>query len=205
VRVTPNEVHFEDPEFNDVLYPSAGKRKIDRPEYAAARAGSKFQAPMDRFSSLHANKLSRLSPAPGSIVATAQHDVHRRRRNALNSFFSGASVRRLEPIIQEHLEKMLVRMQKSGKQCEVAELHHMFKACASDIITLYAFGDSFHFMDQPDYGQPYFQAGEAFNSMTHVFGAFPWLLTLATSAPGWLIKYLNPEMTEFVDRREVID
>ncbi|OBT53237.1 hypothetical protein VE04_06884 [Pseudogymnoascus sp. 24MN13] len=97
---------------------------------------------------------------------------------------------------------MLVRMQKSGRRGEVVELHHMFKACASDIITLYAFGDSFHFMDQPDYGKPYFRAGEAFNSMTHVFGAFPWLLTIATSVPGWLFKHLNPEMTEFVDRRE---
>lgn len=144
-----------------------------------------------------------LFPAPGSIVATAEHDVHRRRRNALNSFFSGASVRRLEPILQEYMCKMLHRMQKSGMQCEVVELHHMFKACASDIITLYAFGDSFHFMDQTDYGQPYFRAGEAFNSLTHVFGAFPWLLTIASSTPGWLMKYLKPEMTEFVDRREV--
>ncbi|KAK4243558.1 cytochrome P450 [Corynascus novoguineensis] len=143
VRITPNEVHFEDPNFNDVLFPSLGKRKIDRP-----------------------------------------------------------GVRRLEPIIQEYMGKMLVRMQKSGTQSEVVELHHMFKACASDIITLYAFGDSFHFMDQSDYGKRYFRAGEAFNSMTHLFGALPWLLTIASSVPGWLLKYLNPEMTEFVDRRE---
>lgn len=101
------------------------------------------------------------------------------------------------------MDKLLVRMEKSGKRCEVVEPHHMFKACASDIVTLYAFGDSFHFMDQPDYGRAYFRAGEAFNSMTHIFGAFPWLLTLATSAPGWLVKYLKPEMTEFVHRREV--
>ncbi|WDK14961.1 cytochrome P450 [Colletotrichum graminicola] len=154
VRITPNEVHFEDPTFNDVLYPSLGKRKIDRPG------------------------------------------------NALNSFFSGASVRRLEPILQDHMERMLFRMQESGTQCEVVELHYIFKACASDIITLYAFGDSFHFLDQSDYGVPYFRAGEAFNSMTHVFGAFPWLLTVASSAPGWLLKYLNPDMAEFVDRRE---
>jgi cytochrome P450 len=138
------------------------------------------------------------------MVATVQHDVHRRRRNALNSFFSGASVRRLEPIIHEHMEKMLARLQTSGKRTEVVEPYHMLKACASDIITLYAFGDSFHFMDQPDFGRPYFQAGETFNSLTHVFGAFPWLLTLALSTPGWLIKLLSPNMTEFVDRKEVI-
>lgn len=44
VRITPNEVHFNDPEFNDVLYPGPGKRKIDKPEYAALRAGSECQS-----------------------------------------------------------------------------------------------------------------------------------------------------------------
>ncbi|KAF2120196.1 cytochrome P450 [Lophiotrema nucula] len=178
VRVNPNEVHFEDPDFNDVLYPGLGKRR-DKPEYAALRAGT-----------------------PGSIVATAEHDVHRRRRNALSSFFSGASVRRLEPIIHEHVGRLLSRMQDCGIHHEVVELHHMFKACASDIITLYAFGDSFHFLEKKDFGQPYFEAGDTFNGLTHVFGAFPWLARLAIATPGWLVKILNPSVSDFVDSQE---
>jgi hypothetical protein len=44
VRVTPNEVHFNDPDFLDIIYPSRGKR-IDKPGFVAVRAGSKHLRP----------------------------------------------------------------------------------------------------------------------------------------------------------------
>jgi hypothetical protein len=40
VRITPNEVHFNDPEFIDTLYPGPG-RKTDKPLWFALRTGSK--------------------------------------------------------------------------------------------------------------------------------------------------------------------
>ncbi|KAL7787160.1 cytochrome P450 [Trichoderma ceciliae] len=178
VRVTPNEVHFDDPDFHDVIYPSRGKR-INKPEFVAVRAGT-----------------------PGSIVATVDHDIHRRRRNALNSFFSGSSVRRLEPIVKGHVEQIFRRMADSAKREEVVEMHHLFKACASDIITFYAFGDSFSFMHEQDYGRRYFEASDKLNSLTHVFGNFPWLRALAATAPDWAMKKIFPSMSEFLDKKK---
>ncbi|PTB66762.1 cytochrome P450 [Trichoderma citrinoviride] len=142
VRVTPNEVHFDDPSFLDVIYPSRGK-KINKPD-----------------------------------------------------------VRRLEPIVKQQIEQIFRRMEDSAKRQEVVKMHHLFKACASDIITLYAFGDSFSFLHQPDYGRGYFDACDQLNTMTHVFGNFPWLRILASSAPDWAMKKLLPSMSEFLDKKE---
>lgn len=41
VRVTPNEIHFDDPDFLETLYPNRGKN-VDKPEFVAVRAGSKW-------------------------------------------------------------------------------------------------------------------------------------------------------------------
>jgi cytochrome P450 len=127
-------------------------------------------------------------------VSTLDHDLHRRRRNALNSFFSVASVRWLEPIITEHLEKLLSRMEIFGKSGEVLQMHHIFKACASDVIIVYAFDDSFEFMNQLDYGKSFFDSIDVFFYMTHLFALVPTLVQFAQNAPSWLLKIFIPNL-----------
>ena len=56
---------------------------------------------------------TRALPVPLSIGGTAQHDLHRRRREALNPFFSKKSVQALEPMISA----------KKGLLCERIEEH----------------------------------------------------------------------------------
>ena len=83
-------------------------------------------------------------------------------------------------------------------------MHHVLKAYTSDVITEYAFGDSFHFMDAPDYGKPYFEATDFYFSLTHVFGHFPWYACLVQLAPAWIIRTLSPTLRELVDKQTVI-
>ncbi|KAI1156181.1 cytochrome P450 [Nemania diffusa] len=123
VRINPDEVHLDDPEILDTIFPSAGRR-TSKPKVVGKRTGT-----------------------PNSMVATMDHDMHRRRRNAVNTFFSTASIQRLEPIMQDHISRI-------------------------DVITIYAFGDSFGFLDEPDLGRPYFEATGLFFELTHIFGHF---------------------------------
>jgi len=85
------------------------------------------------------------------MVATIVHDTHRKRRGAMANFFSKASVRNVEPIIQNSLKKLLSRMEDAGNSGEKMPLIYVFKAATSDIITKYAFGQSTNFMDLEDY------------------------------------------------------
>ncbi|KAM7188881.1 Cytochrome P450 [Naviculisporaceae sp. PSN 640] len=177
VRITPNEVHFADPEFLDELYPTGG-RKINKPSWFALLTGT-----------------------PYSIVSTVPHDLHRQRRNAMNSFFSTASIHRFEHIMKEHLSKLLSRLDASGRAKEIVKIHDVFKAAASDIITMYAFDNAFHFLDMPDYGQSYFEATHEFFLLTHVCLFVPFLYPLIQNAPGWLLKILFPGLSPVRDRQ----
>ena len=150
----------------------------------------------------HTNDVLRL--APYSIVSTPDHDLHRQRRNTLSSFFSVASICRLEPIIKDHMAKMLLRMEQSGKSGEVLQMHYVFKACASDVIAMYSFDDSFHFMDEPDYGRSYSESTNVFFYLTHVFGMLPALADFAQNAPIWLLKIFIPNLRQLRDRQTVL-
>jgi cytochrome P450 len=52
------------------------------------------------------------------VFGTPQHDLHKMRRAALSPYFSMASVRRLQPVIQERVDLLLKRLKElrdSGK------------------------------------------------------------------------------------------
>ncbi|KAI0391296.1 cytochrome P450 [Xylariaceae sp. FL0594] len=172
VRINPDEVHLDDPNMLDTIFPGPGRR-TNKPDVVGKRTGT-----------------------PNSMVATMDHDMHRRRRNAVNAFFSTASIRRLEPIMKEHMERMLVTIAEYGKAGGPVQLHHLFKACTSDVITMYAFGDSFGFLDKPDLGRPYFEATDMFFGLTHLFGHATWLAVVLQSLPIWAIAAFVPSLRE---------
>ncbi|KAJ8124653.1 hypothetical protein O1611_g8987 [Lasiodiplodia mahajangana] len=174
IRINPDEVHFDDPDIIDTVFPGAGRR-TNKPKVVVVD-----------FS----------VGAPNSMVATVDHDMHRRRRNTVNAFFSTASIRRLEPIMKEHIDKMLILVSEYGKAGGPIQLHHLFKACTSDVITMYAFGDSFHFLDQPNLGRPYFEATDLFFGLTHIFGHATWLAVIIQSLPIWAIGFFIPSLRE---------
>jgi hypothetical protein len=104
IRINPFEIHIETPEFYEKVYAGSGKRR-DRWDVFTKQFG-----------------------IPDSIFATNDHETHRIRRAALNPFFSKASVRRLQPVLDERLDRLLGRFsgfQESGKPMI---LNHAFAA-----------------------------------------------------------------------------
>ncbi|GAW17834.1 hypothetical protein ANO14919_073010 [Xylariales sp. No.14919] len=177
VRINPDEVHFDDPESIELLFPTGGRR-TNKPWQIQKRTGT-----------------------PDSLVATVDHDTHRRRRNAISPFFSTARIRALDPIIREHMDKLLARMEDAAFNLGVIQMHPLIKACTSDIINLYAFGDSFHFLDREDLGRPYYQATDVFFRLTHWFGHFTWFADLVHSLPFGLVAFLLPAMKEMYRKK----
>ena len=105
--------------------------------------------------------------------------------------------------MKEYMAKMLSRMEVSGRSEEVVQMHHVFKACASDVITIYAFGDCFQFMDEPDFGWSYFESTDWFFYLTHIFGLVPWLVHYVQNMPGWAVRTFLPTLSQLRDRQDV--
>jgi len=132
VRITPDELHINDPSFLPELMPAGGRRR-------------------DKYSRMI--QVFGFSQAAG---ATADHDLHRTRRAAMSKMFSKESVRRLEPIMRMNLDKLLVRLrefQDSGKEISLLP---MFGAFTNDVISEYAYGFSMNWVQGPQFNQVFF-------------------------------------------------
>ncbi|GAP91979.1 putative cytochrome p450 [Rosellinia necatrix] len=179
VRINPNEVHFNDAEFINDIYPTT-RRKTDKPSFVGWRSGT-----------------------PDSIVATLRHDTHRLRRNSISAFFSDASVGRVEPNIKKRLTRMLERWDKLGRGGGVVlKMSTVFQAYASDIITSYAFGDCFNFLDDDDWGEEYFSSQDKYFKLTHIFGCFPFVIRIVNNMPSWIMGIFIPNLSAMLKKQE---
>ena len=86
MRITPWEVHVNDVEFLDDIYPPSSRRR-DKYGYQ-----------------------TRTLPVPLSVGGSLQHDLHRKRREALNPFFSKKSVQGLGPMISGKVDLLCKRL-----------------------------------------------------------------------------------------------
>lgn len=181
VRINPNDVHINDPEFIDEVF-AGGTKKRDK------------------------NKIIvRMFGLPESTVSTLPHDLHRMRRGALNPFFSKQSIRRLEPIIQNVLQKLLGILDDFRKEQKPTPMSLIFKAVTSDIISEYAFGESGNCLGMKNFNEGYFKAiGDQF-LMIHAFTHIPWLNPLLQSLPDCVTAWLNPVMASFYKVQDVSD
>lgn len=90
-------------------------------------------------------------------------------------FFSKASIRRLEPMIQDIIAQVLNRMDICGKSGEVIPMNTVYKALTCDVITRYSFGKSTNFVTKEDYNSACFDATKK------MFECLPWMYHI-----GWL-------------------
>lgn len=133
VRISPDELHVNDPSFLPELMP-AGKHRRD-----------KYPRLIQLFG---------FSQATG---ATADHDLHRTRRGAMSKMFSKESVRKLEPIMRTTLDKLLFRLKGFQESGEEIDIKSMYGAFTNDVITQYAYGFSMNWMEAPRFNETFFK------------------------------------------------
>jgi cytochrome P450 len=174
VRIRPDVIHMSDPLFIEHIYSGTGKRR-------------------EKYKTTTKPLL-----APGAVLATGDHELHRRRRATLNQLFSKKSVRRLEPHLQETLHRLLQRMEEWGATSSPAPMSLAFKAATKDIISNYAFGKaSSSSLDKEDLDEAYF------NSIPQGVGVFfalyfHWVAKVMIKMPLSMVLFLNPSLAVFI-------
>jgi hypothetical protein len=98
VRINPNEVHIDDPQFYPTIY-SGGTRKVNKDVSTVAGFA-----------------------VPNSAAATVGHAHHRSRRGYMNPYFSKRSIISMEPMIHEHISALCSRLEGALKEGSMISL-----------------------------------------------------------------------------------
>ena len=165
-------VHINDPEFIDQLY--TGPSRI--------REKTKFFCDgIPRFKNVVA-------------FASQGHELHRRKRAPLSTFFSKKSVRRIEPIIQDKASRMLEVLRRHGRSGTPVNLRLLYTAANNDIITEYSFGKSWDSLKAEDLNEDFFHAFHNFTKAFHVNSYHPWFFGLMMSLPRQVLARMMPAL-----------
>ncbi|KAL4955914.1 cytochrome P450 [Aspergillus filifer] len=169
VRISPHELHINDPEYYEVLY----SRDSPRNKYAY---------------------FTKQFGVTRSMVATIDHHHHRLLRSNMNPYFSTARVRRQESLIQSLVDKLCERLQDYKGTGVPINLQHAFTCFTTDVVSDYTMGAGFHYLDEPDFIPDWSEtiAGSAKSGV--YIKAFPWLGEVLSLMPQWLLSRVYPGM-----------
>lgn len=174
VRINPYELHIETPEYYDEIYAGGGKRR-DKWDWFCNQFG-----------------------IPESTFATASHEKHRMRRAALNPFFSTASVRRLQPLIEERLDKLMGRFAEFQDSSKSMTVSLAYAAFTNDVVMEYAFARCDHRIEAKDFDPSFHDASIVGSTMGHMTKQLTWVLPLMQTLPDWVTIQLNSDMASYV-------
>lgn len=174
----PHEVHLSDPSNCDKIY----------------TLGSKYPKHDDFYYSIGVEQATFTTSGPAE---------HRVKRAALNKHFSRRKVLQLEGIVKQKVDKMLSRMQSAFEMTGQIDLHYPFRAVSVDIVTDYAFDNSYGFLNQPEFGREFFDMVRGFGPATLFFQSFPEFRQRALKVPLWIGKMINKHLERMIALREV--
>lgn len=179
VRIRPDVLHINDPEYIDQLFGTAGKRR------------DKYKIAVNGFATF------------GSGLGTTKHDLHRSRRGALNPFFSKQSVRRVNPILQRTLAKVLRNLSAAANTDEPMKMNLLYSATTSDIIYDYCFGQSANNLDREDLNEPFFSAFTEAGRGFHFACWNPWIVPFMRLMPMKFMVIIMPQVEVFLNQVQV--
>ncbi|KIV82822.1 hypothetical protein PV11_04895 [Exophiala sideris] len=160
IRTNPDDVHIHDPDFFDELY----GMKMDKwvwwtKGFAVPTAGG----------------------------MTVEHEVHRKRRGALNPFFSKASIVSNLPVIQEKLAVMCDRFDKiarseSGSR-EVLDLEAVYLALTTDVLTQCSYGWTYDYIHSPEWAMTWKLVNTGGRASAAIVRSFPLIGRIVRAMP----------------------
>ncbi|KAF1999717.1 cytochrome P450 [Amniculicola lignicola CBS 123094] len=115
IRINPTELHIRDADWYSELFTSSARQREKSAWFTAGTAGT-------------------------SAFGAISHSLHRIRRGALSPFFSKQAVVRLEPFVQERVNRLCAFLKESREAKEVVNMCTAYAGLATDIVSAYSFG-----------------------------------------------------------------
>ncbi|TVY93201.1 Cyrochrome P450 monooxygenase [Lachnellula willkommii] len=183
IRISPWEIHVADPDFYEVVYASsASGHRRDKYDWFTKSFG-----------------------LDNAVFATPGHDLHRLRRSALAPYFSMASARRLQPLLQERVDKLLERFEGFRDTGEVLNTSLAYAAFTNDVVMTYCFARHDNRLEAPDFDPSYRDASYFGSTAGNYLKHAPWVNNFMQSLPNSIAELLHPAMASFVaQKRDVL-
>ena len=105
------------------------------------------------------------------------------RRAAVSPFFSSASLRKLEPLIQDNVSRLISVFRRYRSTGEVIPLRPAFSALTSDVIADYCFGGSENYIEAEGFNAMVLETTDVLTDNMHVTVQFQWLPQLMDKLP----------------------
>ena len=170
VRINPHELHIDDPEYWEVVY-------------SASSTFDKMKSTQYRFG------------APHATFSTPEHDIHKHRRAALLGHFSKRKITQYAPYIQDHADKICIRLANEyATTGKILRLNDLWACFVSDIITNFSFRQNYGFIDMPDFKSPFTHSIDELQQYAHVGNQFPWMFKIMNRLPDSVVVTLQPMM-----------
>lgn len=130
------------------------------------------------------------------MLATQDHEFHRKRRSVLNPYFSQQNVRRLEPVINDTLAALLRRLDGWAKTGMPVHMNTAFRAATKDIIQAYALGEGAKCLDMEDCNAAFFDVVTP-QRVCHLGTYIYWLAKIMANFPPAMMIALIPRVAVF--------
>lgn len=177
VRINPQEISINDPDFHEILY---------APQPAVR----------DKFP-----PIARILGTRSGTFGTVDHYMHRKRRAANSGFFSVHSISRSEPLAVKHVERLCERLRANPEN--IWELRVTFLALKLDIFFEYAFADTLGLQDDPELAEDWDRTINAIAICAPYIKMFPSLLPFATESPIALVQVISPQLARVLRLKNV--
>ncbi|OJJ72828.1 hypothetical protein ASPBRDRAFT_124116 [Aspergillus brasiliensis CBS 101740] len=172
VRISPYELHINDPAYYEVLYSRDSPR--NKYEYYVRQFGQ-----------------------PKAAFSAVEHSRHRLLRASMNPFFSLARIRRYEPKIKVLADKLCKRLKEFENTGNPIVIQHAYTCFTTDLVSEYVAGQEFHYLDSPDFMPQWCETLSGIAKAGVFFKPFPWLHSIMKCLPKSWVTRVNSGMGLF--------
>ncbi|KAI1811655.1 putative cytochrome P450 [Poronia punctata] len=181
VRISPDELHIDDPEFYDEIFcNSHPSRPIDKTD--------KFKYRLN---------------IPQSVVSTVHAEKHRHRRAAIAPFFSMTRTRSYNDDLQVIIDRISHRLSNDFSG-QVIHLNQMWACLTADMIRELAFALPPVCSLAPNFQSPFPEAMESFVHVAHYTTHFQFLGRIFQLLPDSIMGTVAPVVRPILDYRQEI-
>ncbi|KAK4142258.1 putative cytochrome P450 [Dichotomopilus funicola] len=181
VRVNPDEVHIDDPDFWNEVYGASTPSK-----------------PMDK-----SGKFKYRFGIPDATFSTTEAELHRARRAALAPFFSMQRIRNLNPKISETIERISSRLSvEYAGTGRVLNVSDMWSSMTIDVTSDLAFSRPVNCSAAPDFKSPLSVGMQNIIWAGHWNAHFKILVDVMGWIPDWILGTIIPPFKPILEFRE---